>query len=136
MTWQVAYTARPLLPSWPCRPVGLPFLLPVALETAFPLLPVTPSLVAISLVPQPRPASHPLSVVHQRFLCLLEDFPIVSILLEWRAYLPYYFPVVVAAVSTTRSLPVVWPFDFFPHASPWPILPLTPLVVLPGGLCL
>ena len=106
MTWQVAYTARPLLPSRPCRSFGLPFLVPVALETVFPLLPVTPSLVAVLLVPQPQPAARPLSIVHQRFLCLLEGFPVAVVFLEWRAYLPYEFPVAVAAVSAPAFNPV------------------------------
>ena len=111
MTWQVAYTTRPLLPSWPCRPVGLLFLVPVALEIVFPLLSVTPSPVAVFLVPRSQHAAHPLSAIHQRFLFLLEAFPVIDVLLEWRACLPYNIPIVVAAVSVARSLPVVWPSD-------------------------
>lgn len=88
MTWQAAYIVQPLLPSWPCRPVGLPSHVPVALETVSPLLLVTPSPVAILLVPRSQPAAHPVFVVHPRFLCLLEAFPVVIVLLEWRACLP------------------------------------------------
>ena len=126
MTSQATYTIRPLLPSWPCWSVGLPSHVSVALEAVSPLLPATPSPVAILLVPRSQTTAHPFFVVHPRFLCLLEAFPVAVVLLEWRACLPYGFPVAIAVVSTTRSLLIVWPSDYFPHASPWPILLLTP----------
>ena len=136
MTWLVANIAKLLLPSWPCRPIGLPFLVPGVLETVFPLLPIIISPVAILLVPQPQPIALPLYVVHQGFLCLLEAFSIAAILPRWGAYFPCDFPRAAATVSTTHSLPVVWLFYYFLCASPWKTLFLILLVILPGGLCL
>lgn len=75
MTWQVAYIIRLLLPSWPCKPVGLISLVPVTLETVFPLLLVTSFPIAILLAHQPQPVAYPLSAIHQTFPCLLESFP-------------------------------------------------------------
>ena len=118
MTWQFAYIVRLLLPSCPCKLVGLLPLVPIALETVFPLLLVTPSPVVVLLAPQPQPAAYPLSAVHHMFPCLLEAFLAAAVLPKWRAYLPYDFPVAVATVSAAHSLPVVWPFDCFPHALP------------------
>ena len=115
MTWQVAYIARLLQPNWPCSPVGLLSLAPVALEIVFPLLLVTPFPIAVLLGPQSQPATCPFSVVHQMFPCLLEALLAATILPKWRAYLPYDFPIVVAAVSAAHSLPVARLFCSFLH---------------------
>ena len=80
------------------------------------------SFVVVLLAPQPQPATCPLSVVHQMIPCLLEPLLVATVLPKWRAYFRYDFPVVVTVVLVAHSPPVVWSFDCFPHALPWPII--------------
>jgi len=52
MIWQAAYTIELPLPSWPCKPVGPPFLVPIVSETVSPGLLEIISLVAVYSVSQ------------------------------------------------------------------------------------